>query len=267
MIKNLIDSMIFFAVNCVHALKEMTNPSDLTKSVPFFMEVFFVLFLNFLSIVFVFIFFNDISDNVKVSYAISSILLINGLWFIKNIMSYILNVLKKLGNDDFKKILDQEKLCLDATCCIPGNVSYYIALSSLSVIGILSLILWQIWTSYYGVYDLYIINALLLIFIFACLIHSDKRIYEISKLLSKDGIYKDDEWLVSVKKLTRDKFVYVSLKGFIVGFSLLCFSVIFTMFLNEDGHYLIYYLVTFFSSFIIFINQLTLRGLLIPFRG
>ena len=259
------NKLLFFAKNCIHALKEMANPDDLNKSMPYFMEVFFVLFLNILSVFIVFNAFEELGIIKKVSFSIFGMLIIQSLWFMKNALFY-LNLVKKLSSEKFKIVLKKEIKCLDASCCIPGNVMYYIYLSYLSILAIIVLLFWQFWTIYYEIYNMYAVNFFLSLLAFAGFIHSDKRIYEISKLLRKDDEYKNDSFLLSINNTTRNKFMLISFKGFFASLFLLCVAGVVELFISDYYNSILYVLFSFSVILVFFLNQMTFRGILTSYK-
>jgi hypothetical protein len=172
----------------------------------------------------------------------------------------------KLANENFKIILQKEIKCLDGTCCIPGNATYYIYLSYLSVLAIITLVGWQFWTIYYQIHNAYAINFILSLLAFSGFIHSDKRIYEISKLLLKDKEYENDNYLLSIKELTRNKFNLISFKGFLSSVFLLAVTGVVEIFIPDSYNDILYVLFNFSVIFVFFLNQVTFRALLTPYK-
>ncbi len=130
----------------------------------------------------------------------------------------------------------------------------------------ITLVCWQFWTIYYEVYDMYAINLVLSLLAFAGFVHSDKRIYEISKLLRKDEEYKNDTFLLAINDLTRDKFMLISFKGFFASFFLLSLAGVIELFIPDSYNSILFIFFSFLMSFIFFLNQMTFRALLTPYK-
>ena len=212
--KTLVQGFMFFAKNCMHALKEMTSPKVAKYAIETYKEFLYVfLWLAFVvGASFIFIDFeSDLSALLFVSFVL---VLVSMGFFIKNTLFYLDRVVGSIISPEHKRALSEAKICLDSTCCIPGDVENYRFLLKISITAMVALIVWQFVMYAFDLTSLFWLSPLILLGTYAGFIHSDKRLYEISKLLRKDEAFKDDKWLVRVNEFFRVKFIYVSLPGF-----------------------------------------------------
>jgi len=257
----MIQTIKFFAINCIYVLKEMTNPSDLSKSMCYFKEVLLIMILAVSGVIGILLSF-DFSVK-SLSYIFIWIFMVLGLWFIKNTRLYINKIIKNLISSHYTALVNQQKECLDATCCIPGKVEHYIWLLNLSKIGMSGIILWQILALFIDLSDMYYIPLVFAILTFAGFIHADKRLYEITKLINKNQDENQDTYISSVNNLIRLKFVFVSLSGFMGVLFITIFSLVFDSLTTNDTNQFIYSFSMLSLAFLIFVNQVSFRVLLL----
>lgn len=258
------NKVVIFALNCVFALKEMSSPNDLKKSLFLFKELGIALLLLTLGLIFILFYNNTLNDVSKLKWSIFLLSALGAIWLIKNTIYVICNVVNTLITDKYKSILSQEITCMDETCCIPGNVRDYRFLLYLSIINITAFLVSQGLIIYFEYFHLSFVSALFVLFSYAGFIHTNKRLYEISKLLNKNAkennITKEEsDWLIKTREFFRIKFAYVSMAGFVGAFLILLFTVLFTLGLSSSSAYLIFIACSISLGILLFISQISLR--------
>ena len=258
--KTLVQGFMFFAKNCMHALKEMTSPRVASYAIETYKEFLYVFLCLVVAVVvpfFVVDFVSDLSALLFVSFAL---ILVSMGFFVKNTLYYLDRVVGSIISPEHKRALDEAKTCLDSTCCIPGHVEDYRFLLKVSMTAMIALVVWQFVVYSFDLTSLFWLSPLILLGTYAGFIHSDKRLYEISKLLRKDDAFKDDKWLVRVNEFFRVKFIYVSLPGFfgttlifLMGVLLNCVSD------SEVGAYFSYGFTFVSLALLVLTNQIVFR--------
>ncbi|VAY86582.1 hypothetical protein MNB_ARC-1_527 [hydrothermal vent metagenome] len=258
------NKLIIFVLNCTHALKEMTSPNDLNKSFMVFKDLFLISILFVLGLVYILFIDKQIEFIYKITYSIAWLNVLCALWFVKNTLYLIKNVVNTLITNRFKAILSKEIVCMDETCCIPGNVKYYKFLLYLSSLAMMFFVIAQVLIVQFMLFEFSYISIMLVLLAYAGFVHSDKRLYEISKLLNKKEhkvTKTESDWLIKTREFFRIKFVYVSMSGFVGAFFILLFFVLVHFSIGNAYSFLLHSISSISVGILLLSNQISMRAI------